>query len=83
MGFEGNRLRQLCCRSRAAARSRMAASGRPASMHVDDYERNPAPKESPGKGAAGMGAAGANVDASRLQDPSYIAVRLSMFDRNV
>ena len=62
------------CRSRAAARSRMAASGRPASMHVDDYERNPLPKESPGKGAAAKGSSGAGLDASRLQDPSYIAV---------
>ena len=43
-------------------------------MHVDDYERNPLPKESPGKGAAAKGSSGASLDASRLQDPSYIAV---------
>ena len=63
-------------RARGAARGRMTATGRPASMHVDDYERNPAPKESPGKGSAAKGSAGA-LDASRLQDPSYIAVRVA------
>ena len=62
-------------RSRAAAQRRMAASGRPASMHVDDYERTPgsAPdKPAPSSGRAATSPAAG--DAGRLTDPAYLSV---------
>ena len=48
----------------------MAASGRPASMHVDDYERNPGDKGPPGTPAP--------AEPGKLTNPAYLAVRVTM-----